>query len=186
MAKDSLTAMQRLFCFEYMIDFHAENAAKRAGYSEKSAYAIGSDLMQKPHIKEFVNALMEKRTDKLEIKGETILKRLDTIGGVDIRLAYDDNNCLLPIKEMPDEISFAIASIEVFEEWDRVTDPETGKEKTVKTGETKKVRFNCKVRSNELLGKNKKLWTEKVEITDKTKVAEKMALARKRVGKGDL
>jgi phage terminase small subunit len=40
-ATAKLTAKQRLFCEEYVIDLNAAKAALRAGYSEKTAREIG-------------------------------------------------------------------------------------------------------------------------------------------------
>jgi phage terminase small subunit len=45
-----LTAKQKKFCDEYLIDLNATQAAIRAGYSEKTAYAIGVENLRKPQI----------------------------------------------------------------------------------------------------------------------------------------
>ena len=46
----NLTARQERFCREYIIDYNATKAAVRAGYSEKTAYSIGSENLKKPEI----------------------------------------------------------------------------------------------------------------------------------------
>ena len=43
-----LTARQTRFVEEYLIDLDATTTAKRAGYSEKIAYAQGACLIQNP------------------------------------------------------------------------------------------------------------------------------------------
>ena len=45
-----LTAKQRAFCEEYIIDLNATQAAIRAGYSERSADVIGCENLGKPNI----------------------------------------------------------------------------------------------------------------------------------------
>jgi len=55
--RGGLNDRQKLFCREYIQDFHKTNAAKRAGYSEKTAYSIGSELLKKPEIKEYLKQL---------------------------------------------------------------------------------------------------------------------------------
>ena len=43
MAK-GLTDKQKIFVYEYLIDFNATQAAIRAGYSKDTAYSIGNNL----------------------------------------------------------------------------------------------------------------------------------------------
>ena len=49
-----LPIRQAVFVEEYLTDFNATNAAKRAGYSEKNADKIGSELLGKTRVKEVV------------------------------------------------------------------------------------------------------------------------------------
>lgn len=49
-----LTDKQRAFVLEYLKDKNATRAAIAAGYSAKSAYSIGSELLRKPEVAEFL------------------------------------------------------------------------------------------------------------------------------------
>jgi len=74
-----LTAKQEMFCKEYLIDLNATQAAIRAGYSVNSAKEQGYENMTKPHILEYIQELMDKRSEKVEISAENILNDiLDT------------------------------------------------------------------------------------------------------------
>lgn len=53
-----LTRKQRVFVAEYIQCWNASEAARRAGYSEKTAYAIGSELLRKPEIKAVIDACL--------------------------------------------------------------------------------------------------------------------------------
>lgn len=55
-----LTPKEKLFVQEYLIDLNATQAAKRAGYSEKSAYAIGAENLKKPKIATAIAEEIEK------------------------------------------------------------------------------------------------------------------------------
>ena len=57
---DGLTDKQRLFCNYYMQSFNATQAAIKAGYSEKSAYQIGYQLL-KTRVKAYLNNLKEQQ-----------------------------------------------------------------------------------------------------------------------------
>ena len=58
-----LTLKQERFIEEYLIDGNATQAAIRAGYSPKTAYAIASENLRKPEI---TSRLEERKRDILE------------------------------------------------------------------------------------------------------------------------
>lgn len=79
MAKEkhqALTPKQELFCQEYIIDFNGTRSAIAAGYSEKTAKQIAIDNLSKLYLQEYINNLINKRVDKLEITQEQVLKDL--------------------------------------------------------------------------------------------------------------
>jgi len=53
----NLTGKQKRFCEEYIFDFNATRAAKVAGYSEATAYSIGSENLSKPEIQAYIREL---------------------------------------------------------------------------------------------------------------------------------
>lgn len=57
----SLTNKQQAFISEYLKDFNATQAAIRAGYSEKTAYAIGHENLKKPDIAAEIQARIAER-----------------------------------------------------------------------------------------------------------------------------
>lgn len=59
-----LTPKKKRFCDEYLIDTNATNAAKRAGYSEKTAYSQGQRLLKDVD----VAAYIKERTDEISSK----------------------------------------------------------------------------------------------------------------------
>lgn len=84
-----LTAKQAMFCKEYMADLNSAAAAVRAGYSVKTAKEIGSENLTKPNIKAEIDRLMKKRTEKVNITAEDVLKDI-----LDTRRACEDNMLL--------------------------------------------------------------------------------------------
>lgn len=50
----ALTAKQQRFVEEYLVDLNATQAAVRAGYSKKTAGAIGGENLEKPEIQEAI------------------------------------------------------------------------------------------------------------------------------------
>lgn len=72
----ALTAKRRAFIEEYLTDFNATRAAKAAGYSEHSAYSIGSENLRIPEIK----AEIDRRLDEKTMSTEEALARLTEQG----------------------------------------------------------------------------------------------------------
>ena len=71
---NKLTIKQSLFIKEYLVDLHATNAAKRAGYSEKTAYSQGQRLLKNVEISDAIEAAVKKRADKIEVNADWVLK----------------------------------------------------------------------------------------------------------------
>lgn len=75
MTMNKLTAKQKQFCKEYLIDLNATQAAIRAGYSEKTARTIAAQNLAKLNITEYIKELMAKRSEKVEIDAEWVLEQ---------------------------------------------------------------------------------------------------------------
>jgi phage terminase small subunit len=70
-----LTDKQQQFCLQYIIDLNATQAAIRAGYSKKTAAAIGHENLRKPEIQAFVKGKLEEA----QISAEETTKLLSDI-----------------------------------------------------------------------------------------------------------
>lgn len=72
----ALTPKQQRFVDEYLIDLNATQAAIRAGYSEKTARAIGCENLTKPDIAAAIAERQVVRAEKAETDEAWILERL--------------------------------------------------------------------------------------------------------------
>lgn len=70
-----LTPKQEAFSLEYLKDLNATQAAIRAGYSEKTASAAAARLLVNVKVAERIAELMAKRSEKVEIDAEWVLRR---------------------------------------------------------------------------------------------------------------
>lgn len=75
-SKRKLTPKQDLFVHEYLVDLNAKQAAIRAGYSPKTAEWIGPQLLQKTHVQDELAKRQARRSARLEIRAEDVLRRL--------------------------------------------------------------------------------------------------------------
>jgi phage terminase small subunit len=168
-----LTPKQERFCTELLVDFNATQAAIRAGYSKKTARAIGSENLTKPDIQNRLSELSKKYFESIDASSIDTLKEAARIAFSDIGQAFDENDCLKPVSQMPEDVRRVISSIEVDEIWD-YTGEEENRVKT-KIGETKKVKFWNKDRQIEHLMKHLGLFAEdnkkQVTITNLADIA---------------
>ena len=74
-----MTAKQRLFCDEYLIDLNATQAAIRAGYSEKTARAMGAENLTKPYIKAYIDGRRAEKESALIANQDEVLKYLTAV-----------------------------------------------------------------------------------------------------------
>jgi len=112
----SLNARQRLFPYEYVKDFNATKAARRCGYSKKTARQQGTRLLSKAAIKKAIDKLTKKRIGKAIMDREEMLRELTIIGRSDLRdyLDIDPDTGAIRAKgfeNMPEGTSRALKAI---------------------------------------------------------------------------
>jgi phage terminase small subunit len=90
-----LTAKQKRFVEEYLIDLNASAAARRAGYSVKSAAVIGDENLRKPEIKAAIEDAQRALSERTQITQEMVLRRWWDIATADPNelIQYRRTNC---------------------------------------------------------------------------------------------
>lgn len=74
-----MTAKQKRFCDEYLIDLNATQAAIRAGYSKNYANTNASKLLQNTTVKKYIDERMAEKEDSLIAKQDEVLKYLTAV-----------------------------------------------------------------------------------------------------------
>lgn len=67
------TDKRRDFCQQFLVDRNGAQAARRAGFSEKSADKIASELMEYPQIRSYIQELMDERSKRTNITADYVL-----------------------------------------------------------------------------------------------------------------
>ena len=83
--KRKLTEKQKRFVKEYVIDYNATKSAQRAGYSEKTAYSIGNQLLNNIEVQKALQKQIAKLNDKAEASAEEAVKMCRDIALIDSR-----------------------------------------------------------------------------------------------------
>lgn len=79
MTEKKLTAKEKSFVKEYLVDLNASAAAIRAGYSEKTAGQIGYELLSKPHITVKIQEAMDQRAERTKINADFVLNGIQDV-----------------------------------------------------------------------------------------------------------
>ena len=71
---NKLTVKEQKFCDHYLQTGNATESAKKGGYSEKTAAAIGFELLRKPKIKKYIEEQRQKLHNESIAKADEILR----------------------------------------------------------------------------------------------------------------
>ena len=71
-----LTRRKKLFIDEYIISLNATESAKKAGYSERTAYSQGSRLLKNVEVKTEIDRIMNASAKENKITKDNALKKL--------------------------------------------------------------------------------------------------------------
>lgn len=168
----SLNPKQAAFVREYQVDLNATQAAIRAGYTKRTAYAQGHRLLKHAEVQAHLAAAQVKRADKLELRADDVLRELMRIGFADLGEVVDEQNRLKPLHELAPEVRRAIASVKVMQVGTKDA-PATVTE----------VKLWDKPASLTALGKHLKLFVDRLEVDAKMSLADLLTQARAKGGK---
>lgn len=110
---EKLTAKQRIFCKEYVVELNATQSAIRAGYSENSAKAIGSENLTKPDVVAYIDALRADLSFATGITKHMVLFEYKKMAFTDLSGLYNEWGQLKQLSELTDEQRAIIQEIEV-------------------------------------------------------------------------
>lgn len=136
------------FCREYLVDYNGTRAALRAGYKEKSAYAIAGQNLNKLEIQKRIAELRKTAAHEYNITKEALMQTLMEIAGTRLEYILDPKtNAILPLDQWPEHMKGAVSGIDLEE-------IREGRGKTRRVvGYNKKVRLWEKTKAIEVLNK---------------------------------
>lgn len=157
-----LTDKQAAFVREYLVDLNAAAAARRAGYSEKTARRMGHENLTKPDIAAAIQAAMDERAQRTEITADRVLQELARIGFADIRDLFEwdeERAAFIPSRDLTEDEAAAISEVQS----ETTTYTETDKDYT----ETKiklKLKTYDKLSALEKIGKHLGLFSDRLKV----------------------
>lgn len=74
-----MTEKQKRFCDEYLIDLNATQAAIRAGYSAKTAKAIGCENLTKPDLQAYIQEQLDRIHEQKTADAQEVIEYLTSV-----------------------------------------------------------------------------------------------------------
>lgn len=102
-----------VFAREYANTGIAYKAALAAGLTA----TWGRALAERADIQARVAQIIEQRFSKANVTAERVIRELARIAFANVADLFDENGCLLPIHELPDEVAATITSFESEDIW---------------------------------------------------------------------
>lgn len=143
-----LTAKQKRFCDEYLIDLNATQAAIRAGYSPKTACEQASRLLANVKVQDEIAIEMAERSKRTGINKDRVLMEIAKMAFMNIDDVIDLDTAKVKRTATKEDLA-CIQSV-------KIKPTEFGTEREIKL---------CDKKSNlELLGKHLGMFKDKVEL----------------------
>lgn len=138
---------EKMFAMAYVQNNgNASQAAVTAGYSAKTRGEIGAELLRRPRILEYIQAIQADLALQLGISAIDIAREYAKIGFSDYRKVFDpETHQILEAKDFDDNTAAAVSSFEVTE----IYEPRTGKF----IGKNKKLKFHSKIEALDKLAR---------------------------------
>jgi len=152
-----LTPKQANFVRAYLTNgFNATEAAKSAGYSEKTAHSQGPRLLENVEVQKELGKYHQKAETKVDVTQDMILNELRKIAFADLRRAtsWDDNGVsMIASDELDDDTAGAIQEV-------------SEKSSMTQFGHSKQVKIKMydKQRALELLGKHLGMFADRLKV----------------------
>lgn len=111
----ALTIKEKLFCVEYCKDFNSKRAAVAAGYSEKTAGAIGCHMLKKDKIKRHIDKVKNNLLEAAGVSALSVLLELKKVAFQNPHYLFDDWAKVKKFEDIPEDIKAGIKEIKVTE-----------------------------------------------------------------------
>lgn len=109
----ALSAKHAAFVAEYLATRNATKAATAAGYSKKSAHAIGGQLLERPDIAAAIAKGSAEVAERAGVTAERIIQERARIAFADIRKICGENGMILMPHQLDADTAAAVVSFKV-------------------------------------------------------------------------
>lgn len=112
MADMKLTQKQKIFCEEYIKTGNASDAARKAGYSPKTAPFIGAENLKKPQISAYIKSRLDEQDAALVADANEVLRFYSAVMRGEIRDQFGLDPSLADRIKAADSLAKRLAAAE--------------------------------------------------------------------------
>jgi phage terminase small subunit len=180
-----LTDKQKRFCEEYVVDLNGAAAARRAGYSEKTAQEQSAQLLSKLIVQEYVRSLQSERSKRTQITADEVLREyrklaFSSLG--DFMRVQSDGSAYFDLRGMTPEQAAAIQEYSV----DEFTEGKAGAKgngKGEKGRAVKRMRIKLADKKGALdsVARHLGMFEDKLSISGVVDLADRLVAGRRRI-----
>lgn len=149
---NTLNERERAFTQEYPVDMNATQAARRAGYSIKTAGSKGHSLLKKVEIQAAIQESFRLRSVRTEITQDMVLKELATIAFADMAVYVEwgpSGLTLVASDTLPPDATRAVMEVS---------------ESITEGGQNTKFKLFDKIKALELVGKHLGMFIDRTKV----------------------
>jgi len=139
--------------------------ATRAGYSKKTAHAIGWQVIRRPLVMAEIQDQLHAFVQRERLSIQRLVRHLIELAEVDKRDFFRDDGSLRPMSELTKTQASLIKGFTTSEIWDAPSSP-----KRIQIGELKKITLTDHLKPIEMLAKSLQSFVDKVEIEEHRRV----------------
>ena len=155
-----LTAKQKRFVDEYLVDFNATQAAIRAGYSEKTANTIGAQNLAKLSIQAEISRRQKDLQRRTEVTQERVVIELARVAFADATDYVQVETRIINRGEVKVPIELA-----VHKETAELSADQRAAIASIKQGANGvEIKLHDKIKALELLGRHIGMFNDKLEV----------------------
>lgn len=147
-----MTAKQKRFCDEYLVDLNATQAAIRAGYSATSANQIGTENLAKPCIRACIDKALAEQSKRTGVNADRVVRELARIAFVKADDVISMTDATIKPDASRDDLA-AIASVKVKQTYGDYE------------GIEREVKLCDKIKALELLGRRLGMFTDNINLS---------------------
>ena len=103
------------FIDQFMIDRNGTEAAKRCGYSPRSAGVTACKLLKDPKILQEINRRSAEQSQRLSITADRVMQEYERLALLDPADLFREDGTMKPLSEMPEDARRAIGGLEIRE-----------------------------------------------------------------------
>ncbi|WP_088685208.1 terminase small subunit [Rhizobium sp. R635] len=164
-----LTVKQRLFVAEYLKDLNATQAARRAGYSDRSKNAP-TRLMANEAVRGAIDKALAAQMERMEITAERVLSAIAQIAFGDVRDVFDEEGALKAPSEWDERTAAGVAGLEI----------NTSAKAKGEVVHVAKIKRADRLRALDMLARHHSLYNDRLEIKGLEALSERLARAKAR------